>query len=230
MYTKTHHMKKILIPTDFSKNANDAVSYAISFLQGQEGYIQLVHVIRPVMVDTIDSAMMNATATEIVKEQAEKNMKSLRGEVLQNTKGLSTENIKLSTMVIVGDVITEINRAATEFEADLIILGTRGAGYSVSDRMLGTISTQLIANSVFPLLLVPKDYKFEKIDNLIFATNLDTGDPYELNRALIVLKPHSPLVNIIYVKQPYTESEPSTNLDAFAKYMVDHSTAIKTTF
>lgn len=229
-FIKIKKMKKILIPTDFSSNAKDALLYTLGFLKGQAADIQLVNVVRPIMVDTIDSAMVNAKATELVVEQTEKNLETIRELIEQNPTEYSAEKIKLSTRVKIGDVIAEINKAAADHNAELIVLGTRGEGYSLSDKVLGTISTKLIKSASCPLMLIPKGYAFDKLDNLVFATNLDTGDPYELNRALKMLQPYSPLVNVIYVKHPYTDQELDTRVDSFAKYMIDHSPAIKTTF
>jgi len=222
-------MKRILVPTDFSSNAQDAFEYAIKFLNGQAAEIQILHVVRPVMVDTLDSAMINARATEIIVEQSQKNMDTLKAIQLNKDSAILADNITLKTKVSIGVAADEIVGQAKDFKADLIIMGTQGSNHTLVDKILGTVSTKLISTTPCPMILVPKDYKYKTIDNVVFSTNLDTGDPYELNRSLRYLESHTPLVRVIYVKSPY-ELDTETKIEAFAKYMVDHSPAIQTLF
>jgi len=222
-------MKKILIPTDFSSNAEDAFRYALNFLRGQPCEIQILHVVRPVMVDTPDSAMINARATDIVVKQSHKNLETLKYFSEDPSNALDASTVNLTTKVNIGIAADEIIKHASDTKADLIIMGTQGSDHSKVEKLFGTVSTKVISSAPCPVILVPSDYKFKTIDNVVFSTNLDTGDPYELNRALGYLEAFTPLVRVFYAKSPF-EQNSETQIEAFAKYMVDHSPAIRTLF
>jgi len=77
--------------------------------------------------------------------------------------------------------------------------------------------------------LVPNGYRFKKIDNIIFPTKLDHKDPYELNKAMDLLKPNSAVVQCLHLAKN-EEEKTSENVKEFAKYIIDHSPSVQTTF
>jgi nucleotide-binding universal stress UspA family protein len=222
-------MRRILLATDFSDNANDALEYVLRLVENDKTEIQLLTVVRPVVVDISDATMVNARATELVIERSKQNLGELKATVVNHRNEFDLVNLTITTFVSVGSVANEIVRQADAFQADFIIIGARGESLTTIGRYLGTTSTKVVRSANCPVILIPHNYKYQKLDNLIFSSNLDTGDSFELHRALNLLSPHKPLVRVVHVKNPYDE-ENKSRLEAFSKYMLDHSSAIRTVF
>jgi len=221
-------MKNILIPTDFSDNASDALGYALSLLGNTKANIHIVHVV-PVHTMPGDIPVNTADIVTVELKEARKAMEAL--EEFSNIfygKGDGAQ-IKVTTKVAVGGVAFQIKRIAREVGVDLIIMGTQGVNHSFADKVLGSISTTAISDAPCPVILVPKGYKFMPIDNIIFATNLNHSDPYELWRATELIKPHVGRVRCVYVSKDESKVA-KDELEKFAKYMVQHSPSIQTVF
>ena len=216
-------MKKILIPTDFSSNAGDALAYALDFVKNQEAEL---HIINIVSADTI-SAEVPAASAEMIRgkvKNAQENMKALEA-----MKAIANKpNITLSTNIIIGTSGSAIRKEADKIDADVIIMGTRGQGHDALDKLLGTVSSSVLNDAPCPIILVPSGYRFREIDNIIFSTNLNHGDPYELWRATELIKPYNPTIRCIHVLA--NGEQPEGEVEEFAKYMVEKSPASETIF
>jgi len=217
-------MKKILIPTDFSQNAGDALEYAFDFLGDQPAEIHIVHSVSPAVIP----GDMPAAAADMVKLQmdyAQENMKAL--EAFGNSDAYA--NVIVTTEVMAGPVSPNLKRAAKEFGADLIIMGTRGEAHDRMDKLLGTISTNVIEEAPCPVILIPQDYDYQPIDNVIYSTDINHDDPYELWRAMESIKPHTAIVQCLHVVKANKE-EANQRVAEFKTYMESQSPSIKTDF
>jgi len=58
----------------------------------------------------------------------------------------------------IGDPTNEIEKAAQEFRASMIIMGATGKG-AIRERWLGSVPMELAEKSAFPTLLVPSENK-----------------------------------------------------------------------
>jgi len=221
-------MKNILIPTDFSENASDALGYALSLIGGTKANIHIVHVV-PVHTVPGDVPVNTSSLVTTELEEAHKAMDAIKqfSEMFYG-EGEGAQ-ITVKTKVAVGGVAFQIKKIANEVGADLIVMGSQGVNHSFMEKVLGSISTTAISDAPCPVILVPREYKFKPIDNLIFATNLNHSDPYELWRATELIKPHVGRVRCVYVTKDESSVD-KVELESFAKYMVQHSPSIQTVF
>lgn len=220
-------MKKILIPTDFSENASDALSYAFGFLGKQSAEIHIIHVFNlpkklstlnylgtPLTNDALNSANENLAAIEVLfKEYSEKN----------------SNKIRVSTKLVTGPFSATIKKEAVRLDVDMIIMGTQGTNHSLIDKMFGTVSTGVIANAPCPVILIPKTYIYKGISTIIFPTALNHEDPYELNAGLQLLDPHTVVLRVLHITENQ-EIKDDEHLEKFISYFSEHSQAVQTIF
>ena len=69
---------------------------------------------------------------------------------------LESEGIKTRSHVYVGEPVQEIEKAAKEYQASMIILGSSGKE-SWTDRLLGGIPQKIAEKSIYHTLLIPPD-------------------------------------------------------------------------
>jgi len=221
-------MKNILIATDFSDNAGDALDYAINMLGGTKANLHIIHIVQldsttnDVAIDSDNLINEKLNEAKIAMEVIEDYSKMYFG----NEEGTQ---IKISTSVSIGSVANSIKEKAAKLRTDLIIMGTQGSEHSFMKKMLGSISTHVITLAPCPVILVPRGYKLQAIDNIIFATNLNHSDPYELWRATELIKPYVDKIRCLHVLAAMKKVDKS-ELETFASYMIDHSPSMQTIF
>lgn len=221
-------MKKILVPTDFSVNANNAFFYAVALASEINASITLLHVVEMEM-EVLDLPIPSGSAYRATKEAAELAMKAqlelAQGALVDHRHIL--ENTR--TMILVGNPVLKIKSQADELAVDLIIMGARGRHKSNLEKILGTRSTAIAGGTKQPVLIIPEDAVFKPIVQLAYASELLNSDPYELWRALDLIKPFSPVVRYLHISQDSSEVE-LVNENKIRQYVESHNPALQLIF
>jgi nucleotide-binding universal stress UspA family protein len=158
-------MKKIVVPTDFSKNSTKAISYAGEIARRTGAVIYLLHVIEPV----IDQIRQPYPLHERLQEEIV-NARLSELKALKNTLAETYPDLTIETEMAKGTVTTSILDYAENLQADIIIMGTQGAS-GLKEVFLGSISGGTIGRTKIPVLAVPFEYLMEEPDAILFATN-----------------------------------------------------------
>ncbi len=156
-------MKKILVPTDFSRTAHNAINYAAEFALAIQAKLMLFHVYHKPAVPA--EAIISVSEHEIGQERKKK----LR--IIQ--KNLQTKygnKMMVEYASIHGVPIKGIVTFAEENKVDFIIMGMEGVGY-FTERLVGSISTAVIKKSICPVLIINKHTRFRKISRIVLACN-----------------------------------------------------------
>ncbi len=158
-------MEKILVLTDFSNNSMKACMYAAEIAYKSGATIHLLHVVEPV-VDKIRQphALHEKLEDEIIKSRYSE-VHAVRRSVLSLFPSVNIESELAS-----GKVTASILDCARKIEADLILMGTKGAT-GLKEIFMGSVATDTIGQSTLPVLAIPEAYKMEQPDAILFATN-----------------------------------------------------------
>lgn len=192
-------MKKILFPTDFSETANNAFIHALEFAKIVKGELILLHTFElpvydnqffpenyNVLFDSIQLSQFDVFKEEIPKLHA-------------IAEKLNLDHIKMSHRLMDGNLLYNIKKAIEEEKIDFIVMGTSGAtGWD--EFFLGT-NTGNVLNAVdVPVLSVPLDSKFKKIETIGFTTRYRNKDKKALKDVLKIAKKTNATVKCLYVK------------------------------
>ena len=220
-------MRNILIPTDFSNNAADALAYALSLVDKNEAHFHIVHVINPELAPTDNPALLDRIMSfEAIASEESMNALKVLGDSILKKEG---RDISISTEVLIGGLAASIKKEALEKNIDLIIMGTNGENHGALDKWIGTVSSSVIDEAPCPVVLVPLGYKFKPIDNIIFTTNLDYSDPFELSRAFNLIYAPSAIIRCLHVVKEI-QSDQEKKIKEFSKYIIEHSPSTQTIF
>lgn len=202
-------MKKILFPTDFSEVANNAFVHALEFAKIVNAELVLLHTFEfpiydnqffpenyNVVFNSIELSAFDMFKTEIPKLRviaAERNL----------------NQIKMSHRLMDGSLLYNIKKAIEEENIDFIVMGTSGAaGWEAF--FLGT-NTGNVLNAVdVPVLSVPSDSKFKKIEIIGFTTRYRVKDKKALKDVLKIAKKTKATVKCLYVKTNDSDVSAST--------------------
>lgn len=195
-------MNRILVPTDFSPNADRAIDYAVRIARLNQSTIYLIHA-----CDNLDPLYMEGTMThmeynqKIMDEAFEK--LDIRRKSIEDTEGVLV-NIQLYS----GTVLDTILVAVQEHKADLIIMGTLGIS-GLHDRLFGSKTAALISESPVPVLAIPLEYDWSEPGKFLIAIK-------DVDEALPLLDPAFDLAALFHTSVDitlFTDRDDSGTLD-----------------
>ncbi|MBY0477705.1 MAG: universal stress protein [Chitinophagaceae bacterium] len=141
-------MKKILVPTDFSPNANKALDFAVQIAKQAKAEIILIHAFD--LIDTVfkDHQNVYKEHNQNIIEKTNANLSLLK----KNIEG--TGNLSVSIKLYKGKVTDTILQASEEHHADLIIMGTLGVS-RLKEKIFGSKTAGIIGKINVPVMAVP---------------------------------------------------------------------------
>ncbi len=160
-------MKTILFPTDFSNNANHASENAGMVAKRMNANVVLLNVYT---IPTISEYQLPNEIENFInqnKRQAQVNLEEFTKTFLKNT-GLQPERV--STRVEYGYVADKIVDTARAMQADMIVMGTRGAS-DFLDRWLGTNAQKVMKHSECPVWIIPQKALIHYPQNFLYAAD-----------------------------------------------------------
>ena len=138
-------LKRILLPTDFSETAQDAVEYARDLAAGYGATLHLLYVIPDPHTQPWAGAASGIVIPDLLTEWETE----ARGQLAAIELGdLSTVRVTR-----VGHPFVEIVRYAKEHEIDLVVMGTHGRG-AVKHMLLGSVAEKVVRTAPCPVLTV----------------------------------------------------------------------------
>jgi nucleotide-binding universal stress UspA family protein len=181
-------MKTILVPTDFSKNADNALKYADEFAQLADGKLTLLNVYTPSAgrYNAISGILGDEVA--IAGDTARKKLAALCKKAIQS---------RCISQFEVGIPVREIVAVAEKKKAGYIIMGTHGVSGLMS-LIFGSTTASVISKSKVPVIAVPQSYKFKGIKTIVYATDL-SNSWNELKYLLPLAKKWGAAIEIFYL-------------------------------
>jgi nucleotide-binding universal stress UspA family protein len=144
---KEDTMNKILIATDGSASAIEAVQFGLELAAEQEAEPIFVHVAPA--VDLMPTAGFGIGAASVPHLPCEGD----RGPLEEAAEIAAREGIEAKTELLAGHPASEIVAYADTIDADLIVVGSRGHG-AVASALLGSVSRGVLHESRRPVLVV----------------------------------------------------------------------------
>ncbi|MGB5007963.1 MAG: universal stress protein [Ferruginibacter sp.] len=167
-------MKKILLPTDFSTCANNAVDFAVQSAKYIPMEITLLHAFEHTGSLYTDYMGVNREFNQTVLDEIHQKLAQLKDLIRE------TEGVTVHTYVSVTPLLDSVMQVAEEMNADLIIMGTLGAG-GLKEKIWGSKTAALIGKTKVPVMVIPFYYTWKRPAKLLFATNHFENDPVILD-------------------------------------------------
>lgn len=146
-------MKTIIIPTDFSAIATNAMRYGIDMATAIKGSILLLHVYQvPVSYGEVPVALISL---DELQKNAQERMEVLKQEVEHITSG----RMKVYGEVKLGNVIDELQNLCEKVNPFAVVMGTRGHS-AVENVIFGSNTLTAIRHLHWPVICVPPGKTF----------------------------------------------------------------------
>ena len=162
-------MRKILIPTDFSKNSLNAIKYATELFKHGPTQIYLLHAFSEEVYD--EKMRLEDAVFEDLKQVAMKHSEAALDKLKKEIFSFSP-NPKHSIYAIseFGLLVDSVNDWVEKENIDIVVMGTQGKTH---DKKLtfGTNTLQVIKYVKCPVLAIPSEYIHANLENILFSTD-----------------------------------------------------------
>jgi len=174
----------ILVPTDFSEIADNALSFAAIMSAKLDAKIILLHVIPPNTWWVFDSDLIAG---------ARQKQELIKKKLVDD--GMSEAAIE--THIISDFPLNKyINSFISHHKIDFIIMGSHGKGLSKAP--LGSFTMGMISNVPIPVLVIPPQAKPEPFKHILYPTDLENVID-ETKKLLSLARAFQASINIIHV-------------------------------
>ncbi|TYP93990.1 Nucleotide-binding universal stress protein, UspA family [Fodinibius salinus] len=136
------NIKEILLPTDFSKPAQNALQYALEIADKCDADLSIMH---------------------SVKQPYTYGSETMMEELISQNR---YSDLSITTSIELGSTVPNI----LESSGDLIIMGSTGKS-NIGKMLFGSISSDIMLQSPVPVLVVPADQPYSDFSHMTFATD-----------------------------------------------------------
>lgn len=166
-------MKKILVPTDFSKPASIASDVAADIARRSGAEITLLHVIEEAVGNSMNvEGQVSADAGWDEKLFTIKLIEKAKKQMAKLTEDARFEGVRVKPELRVGTPYHGMNKIITEKKVDLVVMGT--AGHTDLEHMIiGSNTEKVVRTAACPVLTVHAKPATQEFKQIVYATSMD---------------------------------------------------------
>ena len=197
-------MKKILVPTDFSTCADNAINVALEMARKVKAELQFVHCL-PVPTDWV---ALGADQEKLYPE-VNKKIREVQEDLKNLVRNVGTKGVEASSYLGLNDGTKEISKYIENTDVDLVVMGSKGAkGWK--EMILGSNAQRIVRSSSAPVLIVKPGTKHLNALRMIIVSDFlgelnaqleDTGVNGFLKLAQVASDLSIP-IHFLYVNTP----------------------------
>ncbi len=188
-------MKKILVPTDFSNEAENAVKVAAQLAKKHNFEIVLLHMLDlPIQQLNTGSAPADLPEAMYFMKLAHKQFESvLKKDYLQG--------ITVTESVDFHDITKGILETCEREHIDLIIMGSHGAE-GLKELFIGSNAEKVVRHSNTPVLVIKNNHEHFDIKEFVFASDFKNDNKETYAQAVKLAKLFDAKIHLLYVNTP----------------------------
>lgn len=204
-------MKRILVPTDFSEQAENALKVAAQLARNYNGEIYLLHMIE------LPADMTNPVGETRSNDLPEalffmKMAKKKFDELLTRPylKGLEVHDT-----VEINKAFDGIMETSKKHGCDFIVMGSQGAT-GFKEMFIGSNTEKVVRTSEIPVLVIKNEHHDFKVNDFVFATNLEETGKDTLRKVVQFADLTGAKLHLVYINTAnefVTSSETEQKLD-----------------
>ncbi|WP_047414629.1 universal stress protein [Cellulophaga sp. Hel_I_12] len=199
-------MRKILLTTDFSENAWNAIVYAIELFKNEKCFFHILHTYTPAFY-RLDYMLGGPSFSAIPDVGIDVALEGLETTLLEIKTKYNNPKHQFKTFAAFNTLTDEILSITQNEKIDLIVMGTQGAT-GVKEIFLGTHTVHVLRKATKPVLVIPNNYKFKEIKSILFPSDYRTRlQKEELKILLDIARVQKASLRILNVKDTYDLTE-----------------------
>jgi nucleotide-binding universal stress UspA family protein len=218
-------MKKILVPTDFSKNAYAALFYVTKLFSDEALQITILHSFGE-EVGKLTSRVDIGRSENIIEKlyrQSDEDGEQLVHKIKLDSSKVAHNFEVISTPATLSKTI---NKLVSTEGIDLVVMGSKGRT-GAEDVLVGSTTVKITKSlEGCPLLIVPREVDFVVPTNIAFAT--DYNDFYQLSKLrpiVRLVRQYNSNIHMLHVgSENELDAKQQQNLEQYRNDLTEYDT------
>lgn len=209
-------MKKLLVPTDFSVTADNALNVAVQLARKHDSDIYLLHILE-IPLQQVDALSSYSELPEAIffMKLAQKRF----DEVLNRKE---YEDVRLHQVIKFNQTFTGVIDACEDYDIDLIIMGSHGAS-GFKEMFIGSNTEKVVRTSNVPVLVIKHEHEDFEVTNFVFASDFKSNSLKPFNKAVSIANVFNAKIHLVMINTPnqfITSIEANKRIQAFMQEFV----------
>ncbi len=185
-------MNKILVPTDFSKQAENALQVAAQLAKKHNSEIYLLHMLE------LPLHQVDALSTHSELPEAMFFMKLAHKKFEQTMNQEYLKDITIHETVDFNTALTGISNTVKEHDIDLIVMGSHGAS-GFKEMFIGSNTEKVVRTADVPVLVIKNHHDAFRIDNFVFASDFKNDNKKTFDQAAGLARSLNAKIHLLFV-------------------------------
>ncbi len=196
-------MKRILVPTDFSSQAENALKVAAQIAKRFNGEIFLLHMLELPMqlVGTAASGSAVSGSSSQNLPEALYFMKLAKKRFAEMMSLPFLKGVKVYETVEFHEAFEGIMEVSEQHDCDLIVMGSHGAK-GFKEMFIGSNTEKVVRNAEIPVLVIKNDHPVFDIENFVFATDCEMETQHTFSEAVKFAESIDAKLHLVYINTP----------------------------
>lgn len=209
-------MKKILVPTDFSQEAEKALKVASQIAKKHGSEIYLLHMLE-IPMQEIDTVSAKADVPEVMffMKMAQKKFEEIKNS--EYLKGVTVHEIVKPDGTFNG--ISEISK---EHGITMITMGSHGAS-GLKEMFVGSNAEKVVRSSDVPVLVIKNDHDEFSVDDIVFASDFKNDNKETYRQASEIAMAFGAQIHLLMVNTASNFTTTQKANDRINDFIQDYS-------
>lgn len=210
-------MKSILVPIDFSKQAEYAAKVATKIAKQTNAKILLLHMLElPTgVIDPSSFGNSSNTPTALLF------LKRAREKFEEFKERSFFEGIEVEDSVLFHKAFDGIIDESKNHNSDLIVMGSKGTS-GLEEMLVGSNTEKVVRNSEVPVLVVKEDMENFKIKNIVFASNFKDNNKNSFPKILEFTKLFEATLHLLKINTIHNFETTKDSSDSIKNFISGH--------
>lgn len=189
-------MKRILVPTDFSAEAENALKVAATIAKTNGSSIYLLHTLElpQHQIDAISGGSEALPEALFFMKLAHQKFEELMDRDY-------LEGIDVYETVDFHQLFQGVAKVSEEYDVDLIIMGSHGAS-GFKEMFIGSNAEKVVRTSNIPVLVIKNEHENFKINDFVFASDFKNDNKETYRQAAGLASALDAKVHLVLVNTP----------------------------
>ncbi|WP_113925364.1 universal stress protein [Cognataquiflexum aquatile] len=214
-------MKTILVPYDFSKEANYAFEFAIELAKRTKNKLELLHIIELPSPQSFSSygevGSFSSESSQIFMieliEKRKKQMAAMEEE-------FKDDGFKFETKMVFGNPFAGISKEIIDAKADIVIMGSKGSS-GMEEVLVGSNTEKVVRHASCPVITIKGPVSAENIRKVVFASNFE-GVPSEvIDRLKTAVATIGAEIHLVKINTPSMFESTRTSMEKMKTFAED---------
>ncbi len=188
-------MKKILVPTDFSFQAENALKVAAQLAKKYDCEIYLLHILE-IPLHKVDALSTYNNLPEAIyfMKLAHKQFGALKEKDY-------LQDLVIHETVEFHEIFKGVFQVCKKHDIDLVVMGSNGVN-GLREMLIGSNTEKVVRTSETPVLVIKNEHKVFDINNFVFASDFKDESKTSYKKAMALAKVLGAKMHLLMVNTP----------------------------